>query len=327
MGLGSFAALTGLLLNPFNSAPDFLQAGKPWFAFDAQGPVLQLVRVQKVPTKDCKAWTDALTSVPGDELVPIRPGDNVENLKHDWEPWTAKDLEPINECDEFPCKVKLNASEVESMEKTPVKERVLKFHLLVLERVNRYIKTQARKAYEIPGDPIDPWKFFEARGFKSPVARPATPTLYVRKLNFAPDKMLTIHQVLDRRVAKTESHPSKGSSSKGSSSGSEEAVVWTRDVYTDHYFDSWGEWGSVHCDASQGEVVVVQSLLSEMDLLKSKSIFARAAFGRYRSAYEDNGKVYLDGQFDRLKKQVEKNEAAGRGASAEKLAPGLSSGH
>jgi hypothetical protein len=303
MGLGSIAALTGLMLNPFNTAPDLLQTGKPWYAFDDQGPVLQLVRVQKASVKSCKAWTDALTSVPGDELIPVRPSDSAETLKRDWEPWSEKDLEPITECDDFPCKVKFNAAEVEAMKATPQKERVLKFHSLVLDRVSRYVKTQARKAYEIPGDPVDPWKLMGERGFKTAVTRPETPALFARKLNFAPDKMLTMHQVLDRRVAKT------------APSANAEAVVWTRDVYTDHYFDSWGEWSSVHCDSSTGEVTLIQSLLSEMDLLKSKSIFAHAVFGRYRSAFEDNGKIYLDGQFERLKKLAEKLETESPPAS------------
>ncbi|MFL5812189.1 MAG: hypothetical protein ACJ763_01315 [Bdellovibrionia bacterium] len=290
MGLASVAALTGLVLNPFGAAPEVLQSGKPWFAFEAQGPVLQLVRVQKLPAKNCSAWIEAATSVPGDELIPLRPSDTAEVLYRDWQPWTEKDLDPIRECDDFPCMVKLNSAEVDSMKKTSEDERVMKFHSLILDRTHRYIKSQARKGYEFPGDPVDPWALFEKRGFKPEVSRPSTPVLFARKLNFAPDKMLTMHQVLDRRVGKSSS----------------EAVVWTRDIYTDHYFDSWGEWSSVQCDSSLGEVVVIESLLSEMDLLKSKSIFAHAAFGKYRSAFEENGKVFLNKQFERLKKLAEK---------------------
>jgi hypothetical protein len=298
MGLASIAALTGLVLNPFGAAPEVLQSGKPWFAFDAQGPVLQLVRVQKLPEKNCSAWVEAATSVPGDELIPLHPSDSAEVLYRDWQPWTEKDLDPIKECDDFPCKVKLDSAEVEAMKKTPEDERVMKFHSLVLDRTQRYIKSQARKGYEFPGDPVDPWALFEKRGFKPGVSRPSTPVLYARKLNFAPDKMLTMHQVLDRRVGKI--------LPAGAASTQYDAVSWTRDVYTDHYFDSWGEWSSIQCDSSLGEVVVVESLLSEMDLLKSKSIFAHAAFGKYRSAFEENGKVFLNGQFERLKKLAEK---------------------
>jgi hypothetical protein len=298
MGLASIAALTGLVLNPFGAAPEVLQSGKPWFAFDAQGPVLQLVRVQKLPTKNCSAWVEAAASVPGDELIPLRSSDSAEVLYRDWQPWTERDLEPIRECDEYPCQVKLNSTEVESMKKTSDDDRVTKFHSLILDRIQRYIKTQARKGYEFPGDPVDPWALFEKRGFKPTVSRPSTPVLFARKLNFAPDKMLTMHQVLDRRVGKA--------LPTASAPNIYEAVAWTRDVYTDHYFDSWGEWNSVQCDSSQGEVVVIESLLSEMDLLKSKSIFAHAAFGKYRSAFEENGKVFLNRQFERLKKLAEK---------------------
>jgi hypothetical protein len=308
MGLGSFVVMTGLVLNPFGPfgpfgmTPDLLQMGKPWYAFEDHGPVLQLVRVQKMPVKSCKAWTDALVTPPAADskngLVPVRLSDNVDTLRRDWEPWTEKDLEPIKECDDFPCKVKFDATEVDAMKNTSPADRVSKFHSLVIARVTRYVKTQVRKAYEIPGDPVDPWKLFEEKGFKPNVARPQTPTLYARKLNFAPDKMLTIHQVLDRRAAEGTIGPA-----------TTEAVVWVRDAYTDHYFDSWGEWSSVHCDANLKEVVIIQSLLSEMDLLKSKSLFAHAVFGKYRSAYEDNGKIYLDEEFERLKKTALKAEA------------------
>jgi hypothetical protein len=229
-------------------------------------------------------------------LAPAGSPENADALRRSWTPWSEKDLEAIQDCDDFPCKVKLDQAEVDSMKKSSKEDRVLKFHSLVLERVGRYLKTQARKAYEIPGDPVDPWKLFEERGFKISASRPEAPVIYVRKLNFAPDKMLTIHQVLDRRVART------------TGATSSEAVAWTRDVYTDHYFDSWGEWSSIHCNASSGELVAIQSLLTEMDLLKSKSIFAHAVFGKYRSAFEEHGKIYLDGQFERLKKAAQNSD-------------------
>lgn len=289
MGLGSIALIAGLVLNPFGTGSDHLTPGKPEYAFEGQGPVLHLVRVEKVPAQDCKAWVDGLMSVPKGELTPIA---GPETLRKAWEPLSEKELKAIKGCDGFPCKVKFNEAEAQAMKKASEGDRVARFYDLVTARMDQYRKTQVRKAYETPGDPprdpIDPWAMLESKGFKPAEKRPDQPVLFARKLNFNPEKMLTIHQIIDRRASRAVS--------------GNEAVVWVRDAYTDHYFDSWGEWSFVHCDPARKEVVVIQSLLAEMDLLKGKSIFAHAAFGRYRSAFQENGKTYLDTHFEALKK-------------------------
>jgi hypothetical protein len=300
MGLSAFAAIAGLLLNPLGSVPDILQAGKPWYHFEDQDSVLQLIRARKVTVKTCKAWTEALTSVPGDDFVPVRPGQEASAYKSAWEPWGEKDLEAVKDCDDFPCKVKLDRTEVEAMKKAPEEGRMSKLFSLITDRLVQYRKSQVRRTYETPGPMIDPWKLFEERGFKSAEKRPETAALFARKLNFAPEKMLTMHQVIDRRAQ--------------SNAAGTEATVWLRDVYTDHYFDSWGEWESVLCIPPQGPsgstvVIVIQSVLADMDLLKSHNIFAHALFGKYRGAFEDNGKPYLDAQFNQLKKTAQKLEA------------------
>jgi hypothetical protein len=298
MGLGSVVAIAGLVITPFGDVSHLLQAEKPWYGFEPQGPVLNLVRLQKTPVKSCKAWSDALVAVPETGFTPVSvsdPSSTVKNLQASWEPLSEKDLKAIKSCDEFPCKVKLNEPETTEMKKAKEPDRVGKFFSIVGSRLESYSKTQVRKGYEYPGEPVDPWKTLEERGFKTTLPRPEKPDLYARKLNFAPNKMLTMHQVLDRRVARSPQDT--------------EAVVWVRDAYTDHYFDSWGEWSMISCDPSTHEAVVIQALLSEMDLLKSKGLFARAAFGKFRSAFKDNGKVFLDQQFDQLKKAAEKLEA------------------
>src|SRR5256885_12329648 len=48
------------------------------------------------------------------------------------------------------------------------------------------------------------------------------------------------------------------------SSFEKEATLWLRDVYTDHYFDSWGEWSHLTCrGTSKKEIVLIQALRSE----------------------------------------------------------------
>lgn len=241
-----------------------------------------------------------MIEVPAVELTPYKHSGDFGA----WEPWSGDELAKIQDCDHFPCAVKFDARETGKMKDTASKDRLPEFLKLVGERVDRYEKTQARSEYEFPGNPVDPWKLFDDRGYRISVPRPepragalAGP-VFLRVLDFAPGKIQKMHQVVDRRVAV----------SPIGSSGNE-AAVWLRDVYTDHYFDSWGEYGEVSCDPEQGLVYVIQSLIGEMDMLKKTGIVAAISRPKLRSAFEVNGKAYLTRLFEDLKKRAEQKPA------------------
>jgi len=107
----------------------------------------------------------------------------------------------------------------------------------------------------------------------------------VRRLDFGPGKMRPVRQVLDRRFA----------------SSPDEAVVWLRDAYSAHYFDSWGEWIDLSCDPKSRSLVLVQVLLVELDLMKDTDIFSKLGRGKMKSAVEENGSHYLDQTFQKIK--------------------------
>jgi hypothetical protein len=258
-----------------------LEKDNPWHGFIDNGtPILVSVRGERIAGSDCPRWLTALEgSVEGERYeAPLAA----------WSPWKKAELKLSANCDDLPCDIKLDGPEVAQMAATAEDQRQTKYLDLVRERVSRYTKTQARKEYEFKGDPVDPWKTFEEAGLRSTLKRPEGITLSSRKLDFNNDQAKVIRQVLDERFAR----------------GANEAALWRRDVYTDHYFDSWGEWANVRCDAATKTIYVVQGIMVELDLMKSSSIFSKLAHGRMRSAVEDNAAIYLDRWFERVKKRA-----------------------
>jgi hypothetical protein len=293
--LTTAVAATGLFLIPFGNVSELVRSQKPWNGFFAQDPILWVVRAQEVKTSDCQKWVQALVEdSPKPVLNAERADLGLSDLAQPGSPWFEKDKEPVTDCDGFPCAVKLNSSEAKQMEKVSEDKRFQKYLSLVKDRLSLYLKSQVRQAYEFPGKPMDPWELFDKKGFRTSLKRPDDIKLWARKIEFASNKTKPIHQILDWRATK-------------SSSGLE-AAVWMRDVYTDHYFDSWGEWLHVSCSSAQAKSVqVVQGLVVELDLLKKTDLLSKMMKGKMRSAVQEGGTPHLEKQFNRLKAQVQKS--------------------
>lgn len=280
-------------LSPFGSVHDLVHIKNPWHGFDAAGPVLTVVRVQKFQSDSCGRWIQAvLSDAPGTEWSP-------GSAYLAWQPWEPKELDAVVSCRNFPCDVKLDSSETSRMAMTKSANRLHEYQTLVQNRVFQYKKTEVRRPYEFPGDPIDPWQylgqylgqFLGRTGNFTKERRPQVGQFYMRKLDFASDKIQPLRQVLDRRTQ---------SSSSGKSS-EKEATVWLRDIYTNHYFDSWGEWTHLVCVGDSGtDLLLVQSLVVELDLLKKTDLLSRMMRGKMRSAVEENGARYLDKAYERF---------------------------
>jgi hypothetical protein len=137
---------------------------------------------------------------------------------------------------------------------------------------------------------VDPWKAFEGSGLKSSIALPEKIELRVRKVDLSPGRVRAVRQVIDQRSAV--------------SADRTEATLWRRDVYTDHYFDSWGEWADVRCDQAAGTATVTLAVLLELDLMKKTDLMSKLMRSKMRGATEDNGAVYLDRWFEALRKRA-----------------------
>lgn len=282
-----------MTLVPFGSGTELVKKSNPWHGFADEGPVLTVLRVQKVPTvqgnPSCGNWVEAAAR--DDNATGKGIGASTSSWDastREWQPWAEDELEAVTGCSKMPCQVKLNEFETAQMSAVSEALRPKKFHSLVQERVQRYQKSQERKEYEFRGDPVDPWKVFEKLGLKSPQAMQAKAELRVRKVVLAPGRVRSVRQVVDSRFS--------------ASPDRRNATLWRRDVYTDHYFDSWGEWLDVRCDPEQGSVWITQAILLELDLMKKTDVMSKLMRSKMRGATEDNGAVYLDRWFDRLRK-------------------------
>jgi len=259
--------------------------GTPVRTFDSHGKVgddealIIAVRGQEIKSTDCNRWITALINREIGKRT--SPGDFTA-----WAPWTNSEKDAILDCDDMPCKVKLKKNEIVELEKIQEKEkRFEKYLSFVSDRTARYLKDLDRPGYEFPTAPVDPWAYFESVGLHSELAQPQKSkpgVLLERIVDLAPNQLQMTRQILDWVTARNAT----------------EGVVWIRDVYTDHYFDTWGEWGQVRCDSAKGTIRVTLAMFFELDMLKKKDFFSMISRGRMRSISETISTQYLDHWYD-----------------------------
>lgn len=291
------AVQAGLILTPYGAVSTLApEDGTPAFRFHSKDPVLNVTRIQRMKMPNLAACEKAVRGLQSLPQGSVFSGGPVKTFK-DWEPWNEDDRDAAESCDDFPCKVKLDAAEVTRMKNSAPEKRIETLSGLAQARAARYLKSGVRAEYEFAGAPTDPWKWFDDNGFKG-LTRPAAPMLRTRKLDLAPGKMRPLRQILDCRHAFVKGVAPKNAATKNGDRI--EATLWIRDVYTAHYFDSWGEWYDVSCDPKTLILVTVASLHAELDLLKQRDLISRISRPKMRSAVEENGSRYLEGQMKTL---------------------------
>lgn len=277
-------AAGSIVLAPFGDVSPLLQEKNPWYGFDSQDPILLVSRIQQIQNGSCRQWIDALKAVkPGPAYQP--------KLEALWSPWTDKELDGLKDCDHFPCSVKLDEIETNQMTQASPPKRVPQFFELIAARVQAYLKNQIHKTYEYAEIALRPIPYFNRYKEFFSGKFPAEPTLFVRKLDFGSKKMKVLHQVVDRRVAVS---PSQG------------ITIWLQDIYTDHYFDAWGEWTQLVCSPQgmSSKPILIQMMAVELDLLKKTDLFSRLARGKMRSAVNELGQKYLDSVYQKAESIV-----------------------
>jgi hypothetical protein len=278
-------------ISPYGPLSSLLNKDNPWKVFRADDPILTAVRAQVLSPRDCESWITALSEDRRNiTAIQLAANDKDQN----WGPWLpleSKELDAIQDCSKFPCNVKFDAAETEQMKKAQKGDRAAKFLALIWARARDYQKSEVRKPYEFPGGITDPWAGFEKRGLKSDLAKPATQDLGVRVLDFKQSRVRPIRQLLDRRVA--------------ISSDRQQASIWLRDVYTDHYFDGWGEWASIQCEPAKHDIVVTMALSIELDLLKKTDLFSSLAKGSMRDSVRKLAIQYLDDWWTAVRARAE----------------------
>jgi hypothetical protein len=277
--LAETALLAAMTLVPFGPVSSLLAQKNPYqgFAIDDSDPaLLWKVRIEKIEKRSCERWKNALASDHG----------NLEAFNSKFAPWDAKSLRQIQDCDSFPCAMKLDKNEVSQMAAVPAPARLAKYESLLLGRVTTYLSTGLRIPYEDGDERGDAWSLFEKRGFKSSVPLPPRSELFSRKLLLDPKRIRELRQIVDRRVGMND----------------HEATLWLRDIYTDHYFDSWSEWASVRCEGP--DVVLVQGLAIDLDLLKNTDLLSRIGRPSMRQAFDESAGQFLGDWANRLKREA-----------------------
>jgi hypothetical protein len=100
-----------------------------------------------------------------------------------------------------------------------------------------------------------------------------------------------------------------------------QASLWLRDVYTDHYFDSWGEWANIRCLPEKKEVDVTLALSIELDMLKKTDFFSSLAKGSMRDSVRTLSIDYLNDWYFSLLNQAAAKEQKKKAAQAASPSP------
>ncbi len=253
--------------------------------FESEGPMLRSIRVSKWTLASEETCGSAIAKVKKAAIGKVYSSEDPERFAG-WGEWTD-DLDAVEKCASFPCKIKFNEAETRAIAAKPKGERVAEALKQVDSRVKHYAKTFERAGYDLPEDPIDPWKIFVARGHVMPESlAKAKPTFYARKLPFGDGNYRALRQIFDVRSFETK----------------ERFVRIARDVYTSHYFDGWGEWVEVRCNPAKKEVLLLQDLLIEFDLLKKKDLLSTIARPKMRQGVDEESLEYQNSRAELFRK-------------------------
>ena len=261
--------------------PRFTEKGSR--TFESNGPMLRSIRVSKRALEAGETCEGLLAGI---RARPIGSPFAFEatNRFAGWEGF-SDDLEAVEGCDGFPCKVKFNEPESLAIAAKTKSGRLAETLKQVEGRMREYARTARRKGYDLPEDPIDPWKEFVSYGHVLPrTLQKAKPTFFARKLKFGEGNYRPLRQIFDERT-----FVEKG-----------RLVRVARDVYTAHYFDGWGEWLEARCSKDGKTLFLLQDLLMEFDLLKNTDLLSRIARPKMRQGVDQESLRYQKEQAARL---------------------------
>lgn len=277
-----FAAAALLSFEPYGVVTQLKNLEAPHKDLSEKGPVLTLSRIQKLSFEKKKSCAEVFavfkTQTSGKPWAMTDP-----KAFEPFEPYSDKDRNAVLDCDEFPCAVKLNASEVAKMKSASRSERFDVFFDLVRARVKNYLEKGERKEYEFAGDPVDPFALLGAKlkGEGSDI-RGKDSKLYARIIDLKDARARPIRQIIDERYA------------EGKSGDYQLAVFLSRDVYTAHYFDSWGEYEALLCNEKSKELRLIQAYLFELDLLKKEDMISVISRGAMKKNIREGADRLMD---------------------------------
>jgi len=293
--LVQIAGLSFVTVSPW--AETALQKSNPSYEFVDQSPVLFSVlfqRFSKIDSfdKSCEAAIQALSGSLPINALPESATTETSNWSPAWGawlPWTEEEKELVTECESQPCKIKLGGGEVEELQRKPASERLDQYAEILRARIRNYLATRERRPYEYVGGIRDPWAEWIERKWLNEGDFSAAPVLTLRKLDFLSNQARHIRQIIDAR--KTQS--------------ARTFLFFNRDLYTDHYFDSWGEGVKLVCRPSQGDITIETIQWVEFDLLKSTDFLSRISRPKMRQTIQEQQRKQLDQWIALVKKSIQ----------------------
>jgi hypothetical protein len=293
VSLWAIAAVPAIVLDPYGNVNTLLEKSNPWRTFYDDGPVLAEIRVSREEASNCRAWENAFFNNSREVRLGKPRTTTGETQWATWFPMEPRESESIENCHQQPCEIKLSDPEVGKMAAAAKADKLNVYLSSVIARGDAYLKDGTRTPYEYSGGISDPWKTFEKLGLKGDLSMPSTPNVGLRKLDFHNDRARVIRQMVDRRVM--------------SSKDQTESTLWLRDVYTNHYFDSWGEWGNITCDPIKREATLTLAVTLEFDVLKNNGLLASVAKRSAKNSMRDLMENYLNTWADQIKEMGVKN--------------------
>jgi hypothetical protein len=251
--------------------------------FESDGPMLRSIRVSKRAVGAGETCEELIGRIRAHPIgLPYALGS--ETRFAGWNDF-QDDIDAVEGCDGFPCKIKFNKPESLAIAAKPKADRLKEVGNQVDGRVREYAKTFRRRGYDLPEDAIDPWQSFVSRGHVMPKGLlKAKPTFFAREQKFGDGNYRPLRQIFDERTFAEKGH----------------LVRIARDVYTAHYFDGWGEWLEARCAKDGKTLYLMQDLLMEFDLLKNTDFFSRIARPKMRQAVDQESLRYQKAQAARL---------------------------
>jgi hypothetical protein len=293
MSLWAIAAAPAIVLDPYGNVNALLEKSNPWRTFYDDGPVLAEIRVSREEASNCRAWENAFFNNTREVRLGKPRSATDEGQWSTWFPMEPRESESIENCQKQPCEIKLSDPEVSQMAAASKTDKQKVYLTAIMARADAYLKDGTRTSYEYSGGISDPWKTFEKLGLKAGLPMPITPNVGLRRLDFHNDRARVIRQVVDRRVISSKEQTG--------------ATLWLRDVYTNHYFDSWGEWGNISCDPIKREATLTLAVTLEFDVLKNSGVFASVAKRSAKNSMRDLMENYLDNWAAQIKDLGVKN--------------------
>jgi len=216
--------------------------------------------------------------------------------EYGWTPRKASELKHLTQCQATPCFVKLAPEEGSQMGQVEMASRLDRWESLVNRRVSEYRTHGRRLSYEKASSRFEPWKLLRGMGLKGvPTCSSSEDRCVwsidphqVEKWTLTPQDEKPIRQVLDHRTWEDQ--------------GLEVRGTVTRDIYSEHYFESWGEW--VQWECVKGQLQMKVWIVWEVDLLAKNDFFVRMARSKIIDGIIEKCEQHFASMVDRARRSL-----------------------